>query len=128
MGLFGQSSRPDPKKAVTEMSGKLRRETRAMDRQIQTIEREQNKTKMEIKKAAKAGNRDVCKILAKELVNSKKAVSKLHQSKAQMNSVMVSQFSDIHHKILSYSRASTEFSFGNIDYETSWNILAEFFI
>ena len=89
MGLFG-AQKVDPKKQVNEMNGQLRRETRAIDRQIQTIEREQNKTKLEIKKAAKKGDRDVCKILAKEIVNSKRAVSKLYQSKAQVNSVMVS--------------------------------------
>ena len=66
-----------------------RRESRQIDRQIQTIEREQNKTKMEIKKAAKAGNKEVCKILAKEIINANKAKSKLYQSKAYMNSVMV---------------------------------------
>lgn len=79
----------DPKKKVNEMSGLLRRETRNIDRQIQTIQREQNKTKIEIKKAAKKGDRDVCKILAKELVNSNRAVSKMYQSKAQINSVML---------------------------------------
>ena len=66
-----------------------RRESRQIDRQIQTIEREQNKTKMEIKKAAKSGNKEVCKILAKEIINANKAKSKLYQSKAHMNSVMV---------------------------------------
>ena len=44
---------------------------------------------MEIKKAAKAGNKEVCKILAKEIINANKAKSKLYQSKAHMNSVMV---------------------------------------
>ena len=90
MGLFG-AQKVDPKKKVNEMSGILRRETRNIDRQIQTIQREQNKTKLEIKKAAKKGDRDVCKILAKELVNSNRAVSKMYQSKAQINSVMVSK-------------------------------------
>ena len=117
MGLFGHT-KVDPKKKVNEMSGLLRkwylnrnlkkpfipnlcifgsiyfyilsrRESRQIDRQIQTIEREQNKTKMEIKKAAKAGNKEVCKILAKEIINANKAKSKLYQSKAHMNSVMV---------------------------------------
>jgi len=88
MGLFGHT-KVDPKKKVNEMSGLLRRESRQIDRQIQTIEREQNKTKMEIKKAAKAGNKEVCKILAKEIINANKAKSKLYQSKAHMNSVML---------------------------------------
>lgn len=79
----------DPKKQVNGMTAQLRRETRAIDRQIQSIEREQNKTKMQIKQAAKKGEKDVCKILAREIVNSQRAVSKMYQSKAQVNSVMM---------------------------------------
>jgi hypothetical protein len=89
MGLFG-STKVDPKKMVSEMSVGLRKEMRAIDRQILQIEREQQKTKAEIKKHAKKNDIDVCKILAKELVNSQKAVSRMHASKAQINSVMVS--------------------------------------
>jgi len=37
MGLFG-AQKVDPKKKVNEMSGILRRETRNIDRQIQTIQ------------------------------------------------------------------------------------------
>lgn len=46
--------------------------------------------KKSIKDAAKKGQMDVCKILAKELIQSRKAVSKLYASKAQMNSVVMS--------------------------------------
>ncbi|CBY32551.1 unnamed protein product [Oikopleura dioica] len=88
MGLFG-TTKVDPKKMVSEMSAGLRKETRAIDRQILQIEREQQKTKAEIKKHAKKNDIDVCKILAKELVNSQKAVSRMHASKAQINSVMM---------------------------------------
>ena len=45
--------------------------------------------KRSIKDAAKKGQTDVCKILAKEVVQSRKAVSKMYASKAQMNSVMM---------------------------------------
>ena len=54
------------------------------------IQREEMKVKKSIKDAAKKGQVDVAKILAKELVQSHKAVSKLYTSKAQMNSVMMS--------------------------------------
>ncbi len=46
--------------------------------------------KRSIKDAAKKGQRDVCIILAKEMIHSKKAVNKLYSSKAQMNSVLLS--------------------------------------
>ena len=45
--------------------------------------------KHSIRDAAKKGQTDVCKILAKEVVQSRKAVSKLYASKAHMNSVMM---------------------------------------
>lgn len=45
-----------------------------IDRQIRAIQREEEKVKMELKKAAKQGNRDVCLVFAKEIVNSRKGV------------------------------------------------------
>ena len=54
------------------------------------IQTEEMKVKKSIKDAAKRGQMDVAKILAKEVVQSKKAVSKLYASKAQMNSVVMS--------------------------------------
>lgn len=45
--------------------------------------------KHSIRDAAKKGQTDVCKILAKEVVQSRKAVNKLYTSKAHMNSVMM---------------------------------------
>ena len=43
--------------------------------------------KRSLKEAAKKGDRDVCKILAKEVVRARKACGKLHTSKAHLNSV-----------------------------------------
>lgn len=57
---------------------------------ISDIQREEEKVKRSIKDAAKKGHRDVCVVLAKEMVQSKRAVSKLYASKAQMNSVLLS--------------------------------------
>lgn len=43
--------------------------------------------KASLKTAAKAGQKDVCVILAKEIVNSRKAIDKLHTAKAKLKSV-----------------------------------------
>lgn len=43
--------------------------------------------KQSLKQAAKKGDKDVCLILAKEIVNSRKAVNRINASKAQLNSV-----------------------------------------
>ncbi|MGH0120100.1 UNVERIFIED_CONTAM: hypothetical protein FKN15_062790 [Acipenser sinensis] len=54
------------------------------------IQREEEKVKRSVKDAAKKGQRDACVILAKEVVQSRRAVNKLYASKAQMNSVQLS--------------------------------------
>uniref|UniRef100_A0A1I7ZRG5 Charged multivesicular body protein 3 n=1 Tax=Steinernema glaseri TaxID=37863 RepID=A0A1I7ZRG5_9BILA len=89
MGIFGIGKKPDPKEAVREMQKKMRVEMRQLDRQIHGIEREEQKVRKQIKDAAKKGDRDVCVVLAKSIVQSRKAVSKIHVSKAQINSVIM---------------------------------------
>ena len=51
------------------------------------IKMEEAKVQKSLKDAAKKGEKDVCKILAKEIIRSRKAVNKLYASKAQLNSV-----------------------------------------
>lgn len=118
MGLFGKKK--DPKEQVRELQGKMRREMRTLDRQINSIQREEQKVcfflnkyviyyqihvqvTKEIKESAKKGDKEVCVILAKSLIQSRKvyvvcnisnkiniqAVSKIHVSKAQINSVIM---------------------------------------
>ncbi|XP_032091064.1 charged multivesicular body protein 3 isoform X4 [Thamnophis elegans] len=74
---------------VNEWSLKIRKEMRVIDRQIRDIQREEEKVKRSIKDAAKKGQKDVCIILAKEMIRSRKAVSKLYASRAHMNSVLM---------------------------------------
>ncbi|XP_032814305.1 charged multivesicular body protein 3 isoform X1 [Petromyzon marinus] len=89
MGLFGKSSDKPPREMVNEWSTQLRKEMRGIDRQIRSIQREEEKVKRSLKDAAKKNEREVCVILAKELIRSRRAISKLHASKAQMNSVIM---------------------------------------
>ncbi len=42
-----------------------------------------------LKEAAKKGDKDVCKILAKEVVNSRKSVNKIYAAKANLSSVQM---------------------------------------
>jgi charged multivesicular body protein 3 len=53
------------------------------------INREEEKIKRSIKDAAKRGDIGSCKTYAREIVRSRKAVARLHTSKAQMNSVVM---------------------------------------
>lgn len=58
-----------------------------MDRQIRGIQREEEKVKRSLKEAAKKNDKEVCRMLAKELVQSRKAIARIYTSKAHLNSV-----------------------------------------
>ncbi|RUS73093.1 hypothetical protein EGW08_019154 [Elysia chlorotica] len=90
MGLFGKSQQANPKEMVTEWTHKLRKEGNNIERQIRGIQREEEKTKRMIKDSAKRGERDSCRILAKEIVKADKQINKLYASKAHLNSVQMS--------------------------------------
>lgn len=87
MGLFGKSKPPDPKEQVKEWSRKLRKERNGLDRQIRQIQRGEQQAVASIKQAAKKNDPVSAKILAKEVVNARKAVTRIHTAKANINSV-----------------------------------------
>jgi charged multivesicular body protein 3 len=89
MGLFGKSKPADPKEQVNEWTKKIRKEGYQLDRQINAIRREELKVTKSLKDAAKKGDKDVCRILAKEIVHSRKSVNKLYTAKANLNSVQL---------------------------------------
>ncbi|XP_067935799.1 charged multivesicular body protein 3-like [Watersipora subatra] len=89
MGLFGKTKAPDPKESVQKWTSAIRKESYKLDRNINTIKREEQKVTRSLKDAAKKGQTDVCKVLAKEVVNSRKAQGKLFAAKAHMNSVQM---------------------------------------
>jgi len=53
------------------------------------IQREEEKVKRSMKEAAKKGNKDVCIILAKEILRSRKTINKLITSKTHMSSIQM---------------------------------------
>lgn len=53
------------------------------------IQREEEKVKRSMKDAAKKGNKDVCIILAKEVLRSRKTINKLITSKTHLNSIQM---------------------------------------
>ncbi|XP_070493720.1 charged multivesicular body protein 3 [Chironomus tepperi] len=89
MGLFGQSKQKNPTEMVKEWNAKLRKEGYALDRQIRSIKREEDKIKKSLKEAAKKNDKQVCTILAKEVVRSRKAVNRIYASKATLSSVQL---------------------------------------
>uniref|UniRef100_A0A0B6ZD02 Charged multivesicular body protein 3 n=1 Tax=Arion vulgaris TaxID=1028688 RepID=A0A0B6ZD02_9EUPU len=90
MGLFGKTQQASPKEMVNEWTHKIRKEGNNIERQIRGIQREEEKTKRMIKDSAKRGERDSCRILAKEIVKADKQINKLYASKAHLNSIQMS--------------------------------------
>lgn len=74
---------------VKEWNGKLRKEGYALDRQVRSIKREEDKIKKSLKEAAKKNDKQVCTILAKEIIHSRKAINRIYASKAQLSSVQL---------------------------------------
>lgn len=87
MGLFGKTTQKSPKDQCREWTTKLRKQGYLLDREVRKIENEEFKIQKDLKAAAKKGDRDVCFILAKELIRSKKAKSRIHAAKSQINSI-----------------------------------------
>lgn len=85
MFSFGKKKTPDEQ--AKEWKKKLKSEIRGLDRQIRHIEREEAKVKTKIKQLAKKGEIGAVKILAKEIVTTRKTKDRMHTAKAQMNSV-----------------------------------------
>ena len=87
MGLFGKSKPADPKALVNEWTKKIRKESYGLDRQIRQIQRQEQVAIRSIKEASKKGDTASAKILAREVVHSRKAVSKIYTAKANLSSV-----------------------------------------
>lgn len=87
MGLFGKDKKADPKEQVKEWSSKIRKERNGLDRQIRQIQRSEAQAIVSIKQAAKKNDPDSAKILAREVVNARKAVTRIHTAKANLSSV-----------------------------------------
>mmetsp|Transcript_29591 Transcript_29591/g.70388 ORF Transcript_29591/g.70388 Transcript_29591/m.70388 type:complete len:220 (-) Transcript_29591:609-1268(-) len=83
--LFGKA--PDPKEQCKKWRLQLKREMRDLDRQITGIDREEKKVKAEAKKAAKDGQLESAKFLAKQIVQSRKAKERILCTKANINSM-----------------------------------------
>lgn len=89
MGLFGKTQQKDPKEQVNEWTHKIRKESNQLDRQIRSIQREEDKVKRCLKQAAAKGEKDSCIVLAKEIVGARKAVQRIYTSKAHLNSIQL---------------------------------------
>ena len=76
-GLFGGKPKLSPKEQVREWSSGLKKEQRSLQREMTKIEREEAKTKIEIKKLAKQGHVAAVKTMAKSLIKSQNTRSRV---------------------------------------------------
>ncbi|XP_051183870.1 vacuolar protein sorting-associated protein 24 homolog 1 isoform X2 [Lolium perenne] len=79
--------KPTPQQQLREWQRRLRNEGRNIERQIRDVEKEQKKVEKAIREAAKRDDIGSAKALAKEVVRSRKAVNRLYENKAQLNSI-----------------------------------------
>ncbi|KAM1069112.1 hypothetical protein EV1_000992 [Malus domestica] len=79
--------KPNPSEQLREWQRRLRHECRNMERQIRDIQKEEKAVHKTIREAAKRNDMATAKALAKEIVMSRKVVNRLHENKAQLNSI-----------------------------------------
>eukprot|EP00038_Savillea_parva_P006874 m.166476 g.166476 ORF g.166476 m.166476 type:complete len:211 (-) comp12692_c0_seq1:1295-1927(-) len=84
--LFGKK-KESPEEQVKGWTDKIRKEQRALQRQIRDIERSERSIEADVKKHAKSGEVANARILAKSLANSRKAKNRIRVSVAQMESI-----------------------------------------
>lgn len=85
LGAF--KSKATPQEQLREWQRTLRQQSRGIDRQVRAIQREEKNVQKSIKEAAKRNDMKSAKSLARELVHSRKAVGRLHENRAQLNSI-----------------------------------------
>ncbi|GAB4854992.1 hypothetical protein Ancab_023579 [Ancistrocladus abbreviatus] len=79
--------KPNPQQQLRDWQRRLRQESRNIERQIRDIQREEKNVQKAIREAAKRNDMVSAKALAKEIVRSRKTVNRLHENRAQMNSI-----------------------------------------
>ncbi len=90
MNFFGKAAaveKVDPAESAKQWKRQLQKEARNIDKDIERLKREEQKSLKECKKLAKEGYLPAARILAKEIVNTRKATTRMYAAKAQLNSV-----------------------------------------
>eukprot|EP00116_Pleurobrachia_bachei_P017099 sb/3477361/ len=82
--MFGKK---DPKKQIRAQQRELTHAQRDIDRDQRALQRQEIQIQNDIKKAAKAGDRQTATILAKQLVNIRKQKARMMGMKGQIGAV-----------------------------------------
>lgn len=79
--------KPNPQQQLRDWQRRLRQECRNIERQIRDVQKEEKGVEKAIRESAKRNDMGSAKALAKEIVRSRKTVNRLHENKAQLNSI-----------------------------------------
>ena len=79
--------KPDPQEQMKAQQRDLRRASRDVERTQREMERQEKQLEMEIKKAAKEGNKQVCNIYAKQLVQLRKQKGRCLVANSQIGAI-----------------------------------------
>ncbi|KAJ4488265.1 vacuolar sorting protein DID4 [Lentinula aciculospora] len=83
--LFGRSVTPAERLRQHQRS--LAKAQRELDRERAKLEQSEKKLIIDIKKSAKAGQMNACKVMAKDLVRTRRYVQKFYQMRTQLQAV-----------------------------------------
>src|SRR5277367_6197959 len=82
---FGR--RLTPAERLRQHQRSLERAQRELDRERTKLEQQEKKLISDIKKSAKAGQMPACKVMAKDLVRTRRHISKFYQMKTQLQGI-----------------------------------------
>ncbi|CAG9863857.1 unnamed protein product [Phyllotreta striolata] len=85
--MFNFWSKPDPKEEQKEADRQLRKVGRDVERERRHLEREETKLEQEIKKLAKQGDKEGCKILAKQLIALRKQKQRTYTANSKIQNI-----------------------------------------
>jgi len=83
--LFGKQKTPAER--LKEYNRSIKKSVRELDRERTALERQEKKLMADIKKAAKDGQMDSAKIMAKDLVRTRGYIKKMYKMKSHMEAV-----------------------------------------
>jgi division protein CdvB (Snf7/Vps24/ESCRT-III family) len=92
MNFFGaaQQNKMPPAEQDMERTRQLAKESRSIDRDISKLKTAEKASMAECRKLIKQGYIPASKVLAKEVVNTRKAMNRMYAAQAQLNSVSMS--------------------------------------
>ena len=83
----GDKGKGDAVDQVKKWKRELEKQARHMDRDIQNMQRAEQRSINECKALAKKGRTGAVRILAKEIANTRRTIARMYSAKAQLNSV-----------------------------------------